>query len=300
MFSRGEKLGIAGLVLLILGIYALPFVRERWFPPPPPDLSYADSLWIRQQLAGALSDSSGRTQADAPASFDPNTADLPTLLALGFSQRVAGNLMRYRAKGGRLRKPDDLLRIWGMDTILYARIADRIRIAGANAEPADSRPGPGDREGGYRQGADFPARNPKVPATVDINTADSQALVALPGIGPAYARRILAFREKLGGFVSANQWKEVYGIDTQLIGQWIQSGRLRMERGVYRRIPLATASFEQLEAHPYISRNQARVLIAYREQHKGIRGEPEFRQIAVFSRQEANRILPYLDFGKGQ
>jgi DNA uptake protein ComE-like DNA-binding protein len=73
-----------------------------------------------------------------------------------------------------------------------------------------------------------------------------------------------------------------------------------MEQGVYRRIPLARATLELLDAHPYISRNQAKVLIAYRQQHNGIRGEAEFRQIAAFSRQEANRILPYLDFGKGQ
>lgn len=299
MYSRGEKLGIAGLVLLILGIYLLPFVRERWFPPALPDLSYADSIWMRQQGQAGTGDNRDSV-GPPPGFFDPNTADRPTLLALGFGSRVADNLIRYRSKGGRLRKPEDLLRIWGMDTLLYNALAGRIRIAGTASPPARSTDRPElDAPEGFRK-TDMVLRKPAEQRSLDINAADSQAWVALPGIGPAFARRILLFRDKLGGFVSENQLKEVYGIDTQRIAQWIESGRLRAGRGVYRKIPLATATFEQLEAHPYISRNQARVLIAYRSQHKGIRGEPEFRQIAVFSRQEANRILPYLDFGQGQ
>jgi competence protein ComEA len=300
MFSRGEKLGIAGLVILILGIYALPFARERWFPPALPDLSYADSIWIRQRLAAANSDSVASTLVEAPEYFDPNTADLSTLLALGFSKRVADNLLRYRSKGGLLRKPDDLLRIWGMDTSLYHELTDRIRIAGTS--PAeDSRNAPSELgQSEDRRVPYFPSQKPADRTAVDINAADSLAWVALPGIGPATARRILSFREKLGGFVSERQLMDVYGIDTQRIRSLLEDGRLRMEKGVYRRIPLASATLELLDAHPYISRNQAKVLIAYRQQHKGIRSEAEFRQIAAFSRQEANRILPYLDFGKGQ
>ena len=300
MFSRGEKLGIAGLVFLILGIYLLPFLRERWFPPPLPDLSYADSIWIRQQLEPAKGDSSAIATAEAPDYFDPNTADVPTLLALGFSRRVADNLVRYRSKGGRLRKPADLLRIWGMDTLLYRELADRIRIAGAN--PREDSQNAQDKfpQREFNRGTEYPPRQPTARLPLDINAADSIAWVALPGIGPATARRILSFREKLGGFVSERQLMEVYGIDTQRIRNLLEEGRLRMEQGVYRRIPLARATLELLDAHPYISRNQAKVLIAYRQQHNGIRGEAEFRQIAAFSRQEANRILPYLDFGKGQ
>jgi len=300
MFSRGEKLGVAGLVLLILAVYALPFVRERWFPPPLPDLSYADSIWVRQQLEIFKGDSSAIAATEAPDYFDPNTADVPTLLALGFSKRVADNLVRYRSKGGRLRKPDDLLRIWGMDTSLYKELAERIRIVGGNSIDDNRNIQHEFPRRQYDGSPDYAPRQPTARLPVDINAADSLAWVALPGIGPVTARRILSFREKLGGFVSERQLMEVYGIDTQRIRTLLEEGRLRIDKGVYRRIPLASATLELLDAHPYISRNQAKVLIAYRQQHQGIRGEAEFRQIAAFSRQEANRILPYLDFGKGQ
>lgn len=300
MFSRGEKLGIAGLVFLILGIYFLPFIRERWFPPTLTDLSYADSIWVRQQLEPGKADTAAIASVEAPEYFDPNTADVPTLLALGFTKRVAENLVRYRSKGGRLRKADDLLRIWGMDTLLYKELVDRIRIAGANTREESQNAQAKFQQREYDRSPEYPPRQPTARLPVDINAADSLAWIALPGIGPATARRILSFREKLGGFVSEKQLLEVYGIDSQRIRSLLESGRLQMGTGIYRRIPVGSATFELLNAHPYINRNQAKVFIAFRQQHHGIRGEAQFRQIAAFSRQEADRILPYLDFGKGQ
>lgn len=48
--------------------------------------------------------------------------------------------------------------------------------------------------------------------TIDINTADTTAFIALPGIGSKLANRIVSFRSKLGGFNSVEQIREVYGL----------------------------------------------------------------------------------------
>ena len=52
---------------------------------------------------------------------------------------------------------------------------------------------------------------------VDLNTADEQALLALPGIGPARARAILAFRASHGGFRSVSQLLNIKGIGRALL-----------------------------------------------------------------------------------
>ena len=47
---------------------------------------------------------------------------------------------------------------------------------------------------------------------VDINTADEETLQTLPGIGPALAERIVAYREENGGFQYLYELTNVKGI----------------------------------------------------------------------------------------
>lgn len=49
-------------------------------------------------------------------------------------------------------------------------------------------------------------------ATVDINSADATGLETLDGVGPALAKRILAYRTAHGGFRSVNDLQNVAGI----------------------------------------------------------------------------------------
>lgn len=54
-----------------------------------------------------------------------------------------------------------------------------------------------------------------VPQQVDINTADLEALTALPGIGPVLAQRILDYRQENGAFTSLGELINVDGIGTK-------------------------------------------------------------------------------------
>ncbi len=48
--------------------------------------------------------------------------------------------------------------------------------------------------------------------SVNINSASEAALVTLPGIGPVYAERIIAYREKHGAFSSIEEIMHIKGI----------------------------------------------------------------------------------------
>lgn len=64
--------------------------------------------------------------------------------------------------------------------------------------------------GGAGSGAGVTAGGPD--AVVDLNTADQATLETLPGIGPALAGRIIAWREEHGGFSSVDDLLDVSGI----------------------------------------------------------------------------------------
>ncbi|MER3524727.1 MAG: hypothetical protein C4326_11900 [Ignavibacteria bacterium] len=58
-----------------------------------------------------------------------------------------------------------------------------------------------------------PLKNNSVsPAPINLNTATKQHLMSLPGIGPAFAERILAYRKQRGAFTSVDELVNVKGI----------------------------------------------------------------------------------------
>ncbi|QEY23915.1 ComEA family DNA-binding protein [Neisseria animalis] len=56
-------------------------------------------------------------------------------------------------------------------------------------------------------------------AAVNINTAAQSELEALPGIGPAKAKAIVAYRQQNGGFKTTEELKNVKGIGEGIYGK---------------------------------------------------------------------------------
>ena len=128
---------------------------------------------------------------------------------------------------------------------------------------------------------------------IDINTADSLEWVAMPGIGPGFAHRILLFREKLGGFYTVSQLKEVYGLDSA----WVNShhAQLKLGRGVYRKFRINLLDWKSFR-HPYIPYAQAKLVLNYRAQHGAFRDFEQLKAVTLLDIKSWERMIPYLDF----
>lgn len=129
--------------------------------------------------------------------------------------------------------------------------------------------------------------------TININEADSIAWVALPGIGPGFAKRILTFRDRLGGFASAEQLKEVYGIDTIWVMQHVR--QFLVGKGIYRPLFVNRAIWNEFR-HPYLTYAQAKVVLNYRKQHGIIPDFVSLMQIKLIDSSVWERLRPYLNF----
>lgn len=160
--------------------------------------------------------------------FDPNTVSLADLQRLGLTLRQAETIDHYRSKGGRFRTKDDFRKMYVVTDSLFARLEPFIKI-------------------------------PKV----ELNAADSAALVSLRGIGPYYARKILDYRERLGGFLHKAQLLEIEGLDEERLAGFVDDVEIDTTR--CSRLDLWHTTDSILARHPYLGEKGARSITRYKK-----------------------------------
>ena len=128
---------------------------------------------------------------------------------------------------------------------------------------------------------------------VELNQADTLTLKKIPGIGSTFARRIVGYRELLGGFYTVEQLAEVYGIDEERynsLSPWFKVDTTRI-----RPLPVNQLSYKELLRHPYLNSSQVRQLDRLR-QKAPLQSWNDFILLEEFSTVDYQRLRPYLSF----
>ncbi|TAD86546.1 MAG: hypothetical protein EAY75_07975 [Bacteroidetes bacterium] len=221
--------------------------------------------------------------------FDPNTASADTWQRLGVSNKTAHSIQKYIDKGGRFKRPADLNRIYTLPKNLAQELMPYVQIASVNQPEKPN----------YKTESAGPgmiAKSEKAPRPLagiaNINTADTNSWIALPGIGSKLASRIVNYRDKLGGFYSINQIAETYGLPDSTF-QLIKPRLTLPEGATMRTININTADAKSLK-HPYLSWNQANAIVAYRNQRGQFSSLNDLKKIMVIDEATLERIKPYL------
>jgi len=129
---------------------------------------------------------------------------------------------------------------------------------------------------------------------VELNTADTTVLKKVPGIGSAFAKRIVSYRNLLGGFYSVTQLSEVYGIDEDRyasLKQWFNANP-----DLISKLELNKITQESLNKHPYINYNQSRVIIQLRKQKGKLTGWENLQLLNEFTDVDKIRLQHYLSY----
>jgi len=137
-------------------------------------------------------------------------------------------------------------------------------------------------------------RVPEISFTVELNSADTFDLQRLRGIGPSFARRIIAYRERLGGFLNKKQLLEVWGMDTARYA-FIEAFT-RVVADSVKKINLNDATFKELLRHPYFPFELTKSIMQYRQKIKKFSNMEELRNIQGVNDSVYHRIIPYLRF----
>lgn len=228
----------------------------------------------------------------APFPFNPNTASLIELTRLGISSKTAGILIRYREKGGVFRQKEDLKKIYGLKEQVYQRLEAYIRLP--LGEEGQKNVTPDSQASADSAQMTIPASYSAITSViVDINQATATDWQGLYGIGPTLSGRIVKFRDKLGGFTHIDQVAETYGLPDSTF----QAIRTQLKISpVTKMIPINSVTAQDLQAHPYIKWQQAKVIIAYRQQHGPFRNLTDLDKIMALKKEFIQQIEPYIKF----
>lgn len=128
---------------------------------------------------------------------------------------------------------------------------------------------------------------------IDINIADSLEWLSLPEIGKFFAKNILEYRDKLGGYIEASQLLEVYGFDS--IRFAIISPYISLDSVMIRKININKDDFKTILRHPYIEYEDVKRIVNHRET-KGMIKDWETYLKAVGRNDVDDRLKWYLSF----
>ena len=298
-FSRAERRLLTVLLGLVAGLAAALLAYRHYVQPSSTDaedealetfrvsVERTDSL-RRQKKHAASVRAEGSPAALFP--FDPNTADSVRLTQLGLSRFVVRNVLKYRERGGVFRTPQSFSKIYGLSADDYRRLLPYIRIP-QDKSAGQTLPVP-DEVRARSVEEPRPARVQKYAegTVLDLNEADTAGLMRIPGIGRVRAARIVAYRQRLGGYYAVSQLAEIQGMPDSL-ARWFTVGQspqksLRVNRW----------DVDRLRRHPYLNFYQAKVIVEHRHKYGRIDSLAQLSLYEEFTEADLERLRHYVSF----
>lgn len=247
--------------------------------------------------------------------FDPNTADSLQLSRLGLAPYQIRNIYKYRAKGGVFRSPQSFAKVYGLTRKQYRALEPYITI-GDDYQPAFTMETIRNYERGraeeqrklheaYEEYKKNDAYKPykkcdrdtirypikiKLGAHINLAHADTTMLKKVPGIGSGWAKAIVAYGERLGGYVAVGQLREIEGFPVESLPFF------EVRNTQTKRLNLNTLSVSQLRRHPYINFYMARQIVEYRRLKGRLNSLSQLRLLKEFPPDIIERLQPYVCF----
>ena len=291
-FSKGERIAIVTILALILVLILACLFRPSRKSLSDASLHDLDSLLALRQAAIELQQ---QQQAEKPQEvtelhpfpFNPNTITEEEWLQMGLTDRQVRSIMNYKAKGGRFYSKSDVEKLYAISEEEYAQLEPFIvlpEVARGNTAKSTA------KKQESQAFDDKPKPEKKAIPVVDLNTVDSTTLVELPRMGGYMASRIIAFRDKMGGFVEVEQLLDVKGLDSTRFAAmrpYLLIGDTEM-----RRIDVNRADFKTLVGHPYLSYEQVKRIFRQRETRGMIKN---WAQLEALLKEEGD-VNPLLEY----
>lgn len=205
--------------------------------------------------------------------FNPNYTTQQEWMTMGFSEKQSAAIVKYINKAGPFKKPEDLLKLFPVDSSKYYQMEPYVDYS---LIPENSGP---------------PAYDSVL--NITLNTSDPATWEKLPGLNRKIAYKITNYGEKLGGYHSLQQLKEVYGVrpgQIDSISDYIEIGSIEL-----RKIALNECKAFDLKKHPYCNDwNVANAIVNHRDRYGKFRRIEDILKIQGITKEWFDKMKPYL------
>jgi competence protein ComEA len=212
--------------------------------------------------------------------FNPNELNDDGWLALGLSQGKLKALRNYQESGGYFKQKEDLQRCYAFGDDFYNTIKEYVIIPEIDKLQNSNK--------GIKANSHQPITITQI---IELNHADSLALISIKGIGPFYTKQILKYRQQLGGFISYEQFTEIWGLENLELKNFKQ--QTSIDTLHISKTNINTATIENLRNHPYLNYKQAKMIVNYRQQHGNYQQLKDICKIKPISLELFRKIAPY-------
>jgi competence ComEA-like helix-hairpin-helix protein len=281
VISKRSKRGLLVLILASLGLIFFPrvymfFQKKEAFVINSEQITEFERTHKKFEKRNYSNYYSKKKKYKAPDSkFNPNTYTLSDWINLGLSEKQSVVILKFTSRG--IYNEEDLKRIFVIPEVLFELIRDSV----VYPERIQNTP---NQESFKKQAKQI--------TLINLNTADTTEFMKIYGIGAFYAKQIIRYREKLGGYLTKEQLFEVWKMTPEAYEK-IKDHVFISEKDV-KRININSVTIEELKVHPYLKWNQANSIVKMRIQRNGFKNIEEIKESVLIDSETYEKLFPYL------
>jgi len=289
-FSRKERNGIIVLISIIIVLIIIPeiypYIKKdnivEYQGMKDEIIAFMDNLEDKPKKYKTIKSEKKYNKKTKPKfigfNFNPNTLDSTGWIKLGFSPAQVRSILNYRNKANGFKSKNDLKKVYVISDSKFERLVPFINIPAIekNSLIKESKSAK------------------EIQIIVELNRADTAQLKLIKGIGSSYAKRIVKYRNLLGGFIAKEQLMDVYGIDQEKYNSL--KAQICIDTTFVSTININVSEEKFIKRHPYLGKEKAKKIRDYKKVMGYIQNLDELIENKIFTEKEANKVKAYLVF----
>lgn len=283
-FSQGQRLGIFLLFIIIIASQIAYFFTDfSSFSNDSPEKE--KWLSLQSQIDSMKQDKLDYVPKIYP--FNPNFITDYKGYKLGMSVPEIDRLLAFRKQNKYVNSPEEFQAVTKVSDSLLNALSPYFKFPDWVKNKKEFKE--------YKKYSNMAFSKKEKVVIIDINQATQEDLIKIYGIGEAVSLRILKFKESLGGFVSMEQMKDVWGLSPEVIENLNTHFKVSALPNL-RKVDINNASIKELSQFPYFNYQLAKQIVTFRSMNGDFKNVDDLTKIKGLSIDKANIIALYLDF----